>query len=147
MKMFALIIMTFAGIAGVFVLAGNPSKDDTKQLRNQLSTILAIEEDEKFLFAYWGFMRENGIDVLFKKGDRVSLWKSLLVLKSDGKFDIRAANNESITVETLCHFILEDGRWVQSEERPTGARSYVMSTANTVFVIDLNSERVSILKR
>ena len=118
MKIFALIFLTLASLAGVLVIGGEAAKDDAKQLRDRLSRIVAIEDDDKFLFAYWGFLRENGIDILFKKGDRVSLGKSLLILKADGTFEIRDANDDATTAKTLSHFILATGRWIQSEDRP-----------------------------
>lgn len=147
MKISALVLLALASFAGVLVIGSEAPNDDAKHLRDRLSRIVAIDDDDKFLFAYWEFLRENGIDILLKKGDRVSLGKSLLILKPDGTFEIRDANDDATAAKTLSHFILATGRWIQSEDRPTDATHFVLSTSDAVFVTNLISQRVSILKR
>jgi len=147
MKICALVFLGLAGLAGVMVVGSESPNDGAKQLRDRLSSIISIDDDDKFLFAYWGFLRENGIDILLKKGDRVSLGKSLLILKPDGTFGIRDVNDDATTAKALSHFILTTGRWMQSKDRPADATHFVLSTDDAVFVTDLISQRVSILKR
>jgi len=144
MKSCALFVLA---LAGALVIGGEAPNDYAQQLRDRLSSIVAIDDDDKFLFAYWGFLRENGIDILLIKGDRVPLGKSLLILKPDGAFGLRDANDETTTAKTLSHFVLSTGRWIQSEYRPADATHFVLSTSDAVFVTDLISQRVSILKR
>ena len=147
MKFCALVFLALTVFAGVMVIGSESPNDYAKQLRDRLSSIVSIDDDDKFLFAYWGFLRENGIDILLKKGDRVSLGKSVVILKSDGTFEIRDANDDATTTKALSHFILTTGRCIQSEDRPANATHFVLSTDDAVFVTDLISQRVSILKR
>ena len=121
--------------------------EDTNELRETLKQISSNEDENQFLFEYMGFLRKNHIDVLLRKGDRIQAGKCTVVFDESGELSLQSKGAKPKGFENLSHFVLDDGTWTQSGERPDNASHFLVSTTDLVFVVDLSNQRVGIVKK
>ena len=121
--------------------------EDANELQETLKQISSNEDKNQFLFEYMGFLRKNHIDVLLRKGDRVQAGKCTVVFHESGQLFLQAKGVKPKGFENLSHFVLEDGSWTQSGERPDNASHFLVSTTDLVFVVDLSNQRVGFVKK
>ena len=121
--------------------------EDVNELRETLKQISSNEDKNQFLFEYIDFLRKNHIDVLLRKGDRIQAGKCTVVFDESGELSLQSKGAKPKGFENLSHFVLEDGSWTQSGERPDNASHFLVSTTDLVFVVDLSNQRVGIVKK
>lgn len=148
MKRALFALLACSAAVGVFARAPEaPPAKEAAALRQKLVQITAEKDDNEFLFQLGSLLREQHIDMLLKKGDRVAIGKSQLILQTGEKLRVQTPRGASPVTEPLAHYVLDDGSWLAQVSRPERATHFVMSTQDVVFVINLVDQRMSVLKR
>ena len=146
-----LLTIGISSAAVAFTASTKMKQDEIAELRSQLDSIVKLENDGEFLAEIARFFKEKfRLTSYLKHGEWYPIAHSAM-LSIDERGVVRfRAKDDSITefTEMGTWLLMDDGSWAQANTGQEESSSITASvTLNHVFIVNLTTETISVLKR